>query len=153
MLSDKPYVIIDHKNKLGHFIAYQESKLFRKKKSYHPLRWSAVKMFYDDILILNLEWISNQYVTTNQVDLNQKRILHFGSEKNELTDGMISEDLLRTNFLTACSAYLSPSAKLSNIPAVLFSLVTLYMPIINIFTSLKLCMNKFSNKITITSVH
>ncbi|MFS7955938.1 hypothetical protein Hanom_Chr07g00648661 [Helianthus anomalus] len=41
-------------------------------------------------------------------------------------DGIISGDLLRTNFLTACSAYLSPSTKFTSTPALRFSLVTLH---------------------------
>lgn len=49
----------------------------------------------------------------------------FGSEKNLLTDGMISGDLLRTNFLRPCSLYFSPSSKFSSTPAALFSLITL----------------------------
>nr|GMD56500.1 luminal-binding protein 8-like [Ipomoea batatas] len=51
--------------------------------------------------------------------------LHFGSVKKPLMDGMISGDLLRTNFLRPCSAYFSPSAKLSSTPAALFSLIYL----------------------------
>nr|GMC59399.1 luminal-binding protein 8-like [Ipomoea batatas] len=48
-----------------------------------------------------------------------------GSVKKPLIDGIISGDLLRTNFLRPCSAYFSPSAKFSSTPAALFSLVTL----------------------------
>lgn len=53
--------------------------------------------------------------------------VYFGSAKKELMDGMISGSLLRTNFLNECSAYFSPSAKLSSTPAALFSLFTLYV--------------------------
>ncbi|GKB32192.1 ribonuclease H-like domain-containing protein [Tanacetum coccineum] len=52
-----------------------------------------------------------------------------GSAKKELTEGMIDENLQRTNFLTACYASLSPSTKLSSMPTDLFSLVTLYITI------------------------
>lgn len=61
---------------------------------------------------------------STEVEKSQHSI-QFGSEKNLLTDGMIWGDLLRTNFLRPCSAYFSPSSKLSSTPAVLFSLVTL----------------------------
>lgn len=48
-----------------------------------------------------------------------------GLAKKALIDGMISGDLFRTNFRRACCEYFSPSAKLSNTPAALFSFVTL----------------------------
>lgn len=76
----------------------------------------------------------NNCNTSSLIDHNsfknesENLVLQFGSEKNLLMDGMIWDDLLRTNFLTLCSAYLSPSSKLSSMPAALFSLVTLTQP-------------------------
>lgn len=63
----------------------------------------------------------------------RKLLLHCGSEKNLLTDGMTSGGLLRTNLRRPCCAYFSPSAKLSRMPAALFSLVTLTSGLVVIF--------------------
>ena len=61
----------------------------------------------------------------NFLEPNVWHLFQFGSEKNLLTDGMIWGVLLRTNFLTPCCEYFSPSSKFSRTPAALFCLVTL----------------------------
>nr|DAD44047.1 TPA_asm: hypothetical protein HUJ06_002277 [Nelumbo nucifera] len=57
-------------------------------------------------------------------------LLQDGRNESEQTAVKVADDsqpgaLLRTNFLRVCSAYFSPSAKFSNTPAVLVSLLTL----------------------------
>ena len=56
---------------------------------------------------------------------HQKITSHLDSVKYFFMEGMISGDLLRTYFLSECSAYFSPSSKFSSIPIARFSLSSL----------------------------
>lgn len=97
--------------------------------------WNKKQNMFSDLLLIAQHIILVKHGSSlllNNV-YHQKISSHLDSVKYLFMEGMISGDLLRTYFLSLCSAYFSPSSKLSSIPAARFSLSSLTSGFVNKF--------------------
>lgn len=114
-------------------IVYPSMISHKSKQKVHQVYFSEQSYpLYEKVTISSPQprWSQSSFTSSNRRIQGSLIGIQFrsGLVKKLLMEGIISGALFRTNFLRECSAYFSPSVKLSRTPAALFSLFTLSQP-------------------------